>query len=208
MLAECLRWYLRILFPGCSMCDGEAITYRLFFPSCCCSSSALKRYGITIPACSHLVPMSTGSLLSFWFCWIWGWIWLDGMMYSSFYCLLRTWLTEPGVMMKNPRCREEAPPEQTRSIYWFSLFTVEQRNVAGLMVSVKNSKKEYLAVGIAIIKWSVAYDWSSSRDCIFSILSVMFRLTRRILNIVRFFMLLARWTNPMYIPYTTIPIWM
>lgn len=122
MLAECLRWYLRILFSGCGKCDRKAITYRLFFPSFCCLSSALKRYGITLPAWSYLVPMSTGSLLSFWFCWIWGWIWMDNMMYSSFYCLVRTWLTEPGVMMKNPKCREEAPPEQTRSIHWFSLF--------------------------------------------------------------------------------------
>ena len=39
-------------------------------------------------------------------------------MYSSLYCLLKTWLTEPGVITKNPKCKEEPYPEPTKSIYF------------------------------------------------------------------------------------------
>ena len=59
--------------------------------------------------------------------------------------LIRTWLTEPGIIMRNPTVNKHFE-EPTIGIFNCNVINLVQRRVGGLMVSVKNNRSDYVIV--------------------------------------------------------------
>ena len=67
---------------------------------------------------------------------------------SCVYYILRTWLTEPGILRKRNEEEEEIPEPTDRCPRAFSSRVV-QRKIASLMACVRNDKTELLSVRVA-----------------------------------------------------------
>lgn len=65
---------------------------------------------------------------------------------SAFICLLRTWLTEPGIIPKVQATKAIVKVTPNESSILIIILQKGQRKIASLMVSVKNDKKEYIQV--------------------------------------------------------------
>lgn len=57
-----------------------------------------------------------------------------------------TWLTEPGVIMRDPLADTSLTENPTTCTFSYDFLFLVQRRVSGLMVSVKNNRSEYVIV--------------------------------------------------------------